>query len=205
MALASVQGEARLLGLAALMKEYKIGDLALVLTGLTNLCRDLSTSDQLAQPITTDERLSDLAACLEALMICCNNFEADMSLINQIINLGQEILKKTIDRRESVLHARLKAVLDGVEHNLDLRRFMFVPADQAIYWNSFFTLGDEFLITFPHVAKVELQELGNCFAAGRWTACVFHSMRLAEHGLRKLAKSMQVRITDKNKICPIEF
>ncbi|SRR6266478_308709 len=205
MALARMQGELRLLSLAALMKEYKIGDLALVLTGLTSLCRDLSTSDQLSKPICTDDELAKLAMVLEGLIICCNNFEADRSLINQIITLEQEILKQTVDRRESVLHARLKAILKGVEHNLDLRRFMFIPAEQAPYWNSFFTLGDEFLITFPHDAKVELQELGNCFCAGRWTACVLHSMRLAEHGLRKLAKSFKIKISDRGKICPIEY
>jgi hypothetical protein len=204
-ALARLRGRARPLALAALMKEYRIGDLAAVLSGLTSLCRDLSTSDQLSKPICTDQELANFATCLDGLVICCNNFEADPSLINQIIIFRQEILKHTVDRRESVLHARLKAILDGVEHNLDLRKFMYVPADQAPYWNSFFWFGDEFLLTFRHAAKLELQELGNCFAAGRWTACVLHSMRLAEHGLRKLARTLRVTVSDKGKICPIEF
>jgi hypothetical protein len=196
---------ARLASLAELVKEYKIGELALLLTSLATLCRDLLASDKLDHPIATDDKLSDFATCLEALAFFCTSCDADSSLIEQIHDFRREMLEGKADRREAVLHARLKAILLAVEHNLDARKFMYVPADQAPYWNSFFWFGEEFISTFPHTAKVELQELGNCRTAGRWTACVFHSMRLAEHGLRKLASSVKVKIIDKDRICKIEY
>ena len=204
MALTRKQG-ARLFSLAELVNEYKIGELALLLTSLTTLCRDLLASDRLSQPIATDEILSDFSTGLEALINFCMNCDADLSLVHQIHDFRQEMLEGKADRREAILHARLKAILKAVERNLDDRKFMYVPANQAPYWNNFFWLGKDFPIAFSHPAKKEATELGSCITAGRWTACVFHSMRLAEHGLRKLAKSVNVTLKDRGKVHPVEF
>ncbi len=48
-------------------------------------------------------------------------------------------------------------------------------------------------------------EAANCYAAGRWTASVFHSMRVAEYGLRRLAKRLKIKISSKGKNCPLEY
>lgn len=36
----------------------------------------------------------------------------------------------------------------------------------------------------------DIKEAGTCYATGRYTASVFHSMRVLEHGLRALAKDV---------------
>jgi hypothetical protein len=187
------------------MWEYRVLDLALMLGALRSFSRDLSTSDQLAQPICTKEKLSHLATVLDGLRICCENFKADPSLVIQIAKFQQDVSNGSVDSREAVILARINAIVIGINNNLDSRTFMFVPADQAVYWNSFFWCGDEFLRVFPHGAKAEATELGNCIAAGRWTACVFHSMRLVEHGLRKLATALHVKLKDKGKPQPIVY
>jgi hypothetical protein len=202
---AMISVEVRLLSLAELMREYRIDELALMLSGLTHACEKFSTSDQLNQPLATDERIHHLGALLEGLMICSSNFDADGSLLSQISNFRQEILAKKVDRRECVIARRLTDILEAIKYNLGQRMFLYVPPDQAPYWNNVFWFGDAFLVVFPHTAKVELAELGACRVAGRWTACVFHSMRLAEYGLRKLAKSMSVTLIDKRKRVPIEY
>jgi hypothetical protein len=49
-------------------------------------------------------------------------------------------------------------------------------------------------------------ESGRCYAKQQPTACVFHSMRVAEFGLRALARKANVSlISKKGKRCPIEF
>jgi len=48
--------------------------------------------------------------------------------------------------------------------------------------------GAHFLTEFPKSAIVEMSEVGRCYACGRWTACAFHCMRVAEYGLRRLFK-----------------
>jgi hypothetical protein len=41
-------------------------------------------------------------------------------------------------------------------------------------------------------ARADITEAGNCYAAGRNTACVLHLMRVMEHALRALATSLGV-------------
>lgn len=187
------------------MYEYKVGDLALMLGALIAASRDYSTSDRLSQPIATDEEMSNLAKVLGGLGILCRNFDADPSLLEQIKGLEQGILKKTADLRESVLHANLEAIIKGVQNNLDLRKFMYMPSEQAAYWDRADLFGYEFLSCFPTNAVVEMREAGNCFAAGRHTACVFHCIRVAEYGLRLLAKTLRVKIIDKGRTVPLEY
>jgi len=46
---------------------------------------------------------------------------------------------------------------------------------------------------FPPV-QPEIKDAGNCLAAGLPTAAVYHLMRVAEIGLRKLAKQLNVKL-----------
>src|SRR5260370_27264994 len=41
-------------------------------------------------------------------------------------------------------------------------------------------------------ARQDIRDAGNCLAFELHTACVFHLMRAAEHGLRKLARRLRV-------------
>jgi HEPN domain-containing protein len=41
--------------------------------------------------------------------------------------------------------------------------------------------------------KEDAEEAGNCFALGRYTACVFHLMRLMERVVRRLGKKLHVK------------
>jgi hypothetical protein len=187
------------------MYEYKVGDLALMLVGLTNANRDLGTSDTLQQPICTDEFCNQFSLVLEGIEILARNFDADPSLLEQIHSLAEELKTGMADRRESVLHARVNAIANGVENNLHSRKFMFMPAEEASYWNNPKIFGETFILSFPEKASFEMIEVGKCFAAARGTACVFHSMRVAEYGLRKLARKLRVTIGDRGKKCPIEY
>jgi hypothetical protein len=54
-------------------------------------------------------------------------------------------------------------------------------------------------------ARQDVKDAGNCLAATLPTASVFHLMRVAEHGLRKLAKKLKVKLTHTGKPSPIEF
>lgn len=194
-----------LLSLTELMFEYKLNDFALMLSSVISASRDLHTSDSLKEPICTVEYANALGITLDGLAIMCGNFNADPSLIKQIKSLSASLITGSADSRESVLCAQLKSIIEAVHINLDLRKFMFVPSDQATYWDDVEIFGDNFLIGFPKAAVVEAVEAGNCYAAGRWTASVFHCMRVAEHGLRRLAKRLRVTIKSKGKNCPIEY
>jgi hypothetical protein len=49
--------------------------------------------------------------------------------------------------------------------------------------------GSQVANAFPS-ARPDIEEAGNCLAFGRATACVFHLMRVVEHGLRALARNL---------------
>jgi hypothetical protein len=100
-----------------------------------------------------------------------------------------------------------------VKVELGALRFFFMPPERAIYYSDppgtdwleepTDGLGEglapmrDVIKAFPS-AEEELREAGKCFAFGRFTACVFHSMRVLEFGLASLATALNVRITNPN-------
>jgi hypothetical protein len=87
---------------------------------------------------------------------------------------------------------------------LAYRRFAFVQAskakpldevskDWAVVWQR-----------FPQT-KIDAEHAVECYALEQNTACIFHLMRVAELGLRDIAKKVGVKLTDKGKPQPIEY
>jgi hypothetical protein len=108
--------------------------------------------------------------------------------------IAAALLKKNIEdppktRRE------FEAVTFVVEAELSGKLFLFVPHHLAKYYESEDLLSDNVKRRFP-MASSELRNSGNCLAAGQYTACVFHSMRAAEIGLRSLGKVLNVEFPD---------
>ena len=54
-------------------------------------------------------------------------------------------------------------------------------------------------------AREEIKDAGNCIAAELYTACVFHLMRVTEHGFRIVARRLRAAIKDKGKRIPLEY
>jgi len=187
------------------MREYQLGDLAQMFTAILAAERDLIAAEALGTAKPDAEYCERLAICVDGLAISCANFDADPSLIDQMRRLEQELKAGIADTRCPVLHVRLRSIIEGVQNNLDSRKFMYIPREDALYWNNLNLFGVDFGTIFPIEAMFELGELGKCFAASRATACVFHCMRVAEYGLRILARRVGVKLTDKGKPQPIEY
>ncbi len=75
--------------------------------------------------------------------------------------------------------------------------FLHVPADRADYYGKQDLFGQKARDAFPS-ASFDVTESGNCYAAGRYTACVFHLMRVLEIGLGALARQFGVDAAHKN-------
>lgn len=194
-----------LVSLLQLMYEYKLADLAQMWTAVLSAQRDLLAAEALGTDKPDDRYCERLAICLDGLALCCDMFDADSSLILQMRNLENELKNKSADTRCPVLNARLRTIIDGIQNNLESRKFMFIPKEDATYWNSIDLFGTNFGTVFPAEAIFELMEMGRCFATSRAPACVFHCMRIAEYGLRILAQRVHVKLTDKGKPIPIEY
>jgi hypothetical protein len=98
-------------------------------------------------------------------------------------------------------HSEIRVLRETFEQNLQFRHFYRYPQAKAMMvamaepeWK---TITD----AFPN-SKEDAMAAVDCFALGHPTASVFHSMRVAEHGLRAIARERRLKI-GKNK--PVEW
>lgn len=85
----------------------------------------------------------------------------------------------------------LDLLIEVVQSELKGKLFLFVPPHRAKFYESDKLVSPAVKTAFPSACR-ELGEAGNCFAAARYTAAVFHAMRAAEIGIRVLAKELGV-------------
>jgi hypothetical protein len=82
----------------------------------------------------------------------------------------------------------------SVRAELKTNLFLFVPSHRAKYYE--LVLQSTVTTAFPAASK-EIVAAGNSLAVGLYTACVFHSMRAAEIGVRVLGVMLDVSFPDK--------
>jgi hypothetical protein len=86
---------------------------------------------------------------------------------------------------------QIKCIKTTFEAEMQSRLFTFILPHRAGYFSDE-NVGTEISTILGHMveflnAKTDLVEAGNCFAAGRFTAAVYHLMRTAEYGLVAVA------------------
>jgi len=129
-------------------------------------------------------------------------FEFRTELINWRIEAYSHILNrdavKRIDEIQRTVRREMRTVL-----------FMYIPSASAEYYDSFGRkkrlerneeaplFGNEVETKFAS-STYDVAEAGNCLAASRYTACVFHLMRVLEIGLAALAKVFGVSADHRN-------
>jgi hypothetical protein len=77
------------------------------------------------------------------------------------------------------------------------RTFLYVPAPNNAQHGQEKLFGSDVYEKFES-ARMDIQSAGNAFAVELYTACVFHLMRAAEHGLRAIANDRQVQLTTRS-------
>jgi hypothetical protein len=163
-----------------------------------------------------DEDLSDafLKQLLNGFLTDCASLCREIELQESVERLGGPLVTQlyaygTANWR--ALEGEFRVLRELMESELRKRRFAFVPAkkaeelenvldgnDQVQSWESIW-------IKIP-ATKDDIQEAVYCYALERNTACVFHSMRVAEHCLRVIARTLHVRLTQRRGAThPIEY
>jgi hypothetical protein len=86
-----------------------------------------------------------------------------------------------------------------IRKDLAGKQFFYVPRHLAdYYYDPSRTRTDREIFgelvhkNFPSAVE-DIREAGNCYATGNNTACVFHLMRVLEHGLRSLARKVRIK------------
>jgi hypothetical protein len=78
-----------------------------------------------------------------------------------------------------------------IADELSLIVFLRVLPDRAWYYNEPLTRWEAALRKFPSIG-FDVEEASKCFALNRYTACVFHAMRILEIGLTALGHHYKV-------------
>ena len=109
------------------------------------------------------------------------------------------LISKAIDQlsQPAPIHAiaakeKLKMLLDAVGVEIKAQLFLYILPHRSTYYEYSFIFKERLIeILFPNATK-ELIRAGRCYAVEEDTACVFHSMRATEMGLRTLAQYLKV-------------
>jgi hypothetical protein len=104
----------------------------------------------------------------------------------------------------SSLNADLRNVKDVLMTGLSKIWFIGIATALSRYADNSALFGEAVIIHFPETAE-DIRSVGNCLAVELPTAAVFHLMRVSEHGLRRLAKELRVKVEHKGKPHPIEY
>lgn len=78
-----------------------------------------------------------------------------------------------------------------LEDELKAALFFHLTPDRARMYNVDEAFGPEVSDAFPS-ASYDLREAGNCYALSRYTACVFHLMRVLECGLQAVSRATDI-------------
>jgi hypothetical protein len=121
----------------------------------------------------------------------CQTIQLRLSvkLIDHLINrVSQGIGYQELGREVEVLQDR---ITDEMEEYL----FMFIPAERAVFYNQPELFGADVLKRLPTI-QFDMTEAGNCYAAGRSTAVVFHLMRIMETGVQEFGTKLGVALAN---------
>jgi len=164
-----------------------------------NLNRDPQLSEQKRQAIS--DQLSNAAS---------DSWQAGLQHTSEVITeFRQHLLAWKVPQFATFKTSQAIARVDEIDRSIrrEMRQclFMRIPADRAEFYESYGIarkaqgplFGESVSSAFPSSA-FDVTEAGNCFASGRYTASVFHLMRVLEIGLRVLAEKFGIAADHKN-------
>ncbi|MGO9569136.1 MAG: hypothetical protein ACLP5H_16500 [Desulfomonilaceae bacterium] len=124
-------------------------------------------------------------------MECC----VTANLVEQII----ERIGIPDDRLMNSIMGQIGQINPTLIHELKSKKLYTIPAREAQYYKKDGTLlGEGVLTQFVGLdgLREDAEEAGNCFAVGRYTACVFHLMRIMESLVQEFATKLNATKKD---------
>jgi hypothetical protein len=144
------------------------------------------------------KNIKELAANLR---VDCEALELDAAIERLDIHLQAQLWPKTA--KYETLIVELRVLCEAIEGQLRHRRFAFISPDKAKLIEKIDNDWRVVLEKFSR-ARTDIQAATECYVLDCNTAAVFHSMRIAEYGLRALAWRLNLRQIGKQKF-PLEY
>lgn len=93
------------------------------------------------------------------------------------------------------LNEEVGIVIARIHDELGSDLFLQLPSDKAKYFHEEALFGSEVSNKFAKTTE-DVQEGGKCFAVARYTACVFHLMRVMEFAVQYLGKRLNISLVN---------
>lgn len=120
------------------------------------------------------------------------------------LQLSLDRIERSAQLDGSYLECEYKAIFEALQIEILKHQFLELERNRQKYFNADSLFGSEVREVLPE-AESDIREAGNCLALERDTAAVFHLMRAAERGLRRLAKRLRVKVVYHGNICAVEY
>lgn len=146
-----------------------------------------------ADGVSADECNNDIGL-IEFIRGECARFELQAACDRLDRILDKLKMPKLIIRSEFAFD--FKTALETIEDGLKQKLFYYYPDEMSRLLRSVEDGWKDVFVKFPSV-ETDARSAVDCYAMGHPTASIFHSMRVAEIGLRVLAKERRVTIHKK--------
>ena len=133
--------------------------------------------------------LSDVSNELFVVLAKCKDMGLTMSV------RGVERITESPPSTYAELGNTLPELQRRIEDELQSVYFLHIPTETRNYYLDEPQFGSKVAAKLP-LAIDDIQEAGKCFATGRYTACVFHLMRVMEFAVQYLGKKMNITLVN---------
>jgi len=149
-----------------------------------------------------DEAKTSTQTVLDLVKTACENVQISDAVLKGIKWAKEQIAKDGVTYEE---YGRVMEELDRrIKDELSTIRLFHVQSNAVQYYPAESSEYKKPLLS-PQAKKKfaksieDADEAGKCFALGRYTACVFHLMRVMERGVQRLGKKLRVPIPVEEK------
>jgi hypothetical protein len=104
----------------------------------------------------------------------------------------------------AVIGVEVRNLETQLSREIHERTFLWIAKDRTAFVEAENLFGEAVTKAFPSAAR-DIKDAGNCLAVASSTAVVFHLMRVAEYGLRALAKKLRVSLTHKGRTITVQL
>lgn len=125
----------------------------------------------------------------EALRFC-----QEMQLNRPSVDLERFLNSPPANLTYGLLLSEIAIVRRSVLNELFTCLTIQIPTPEVKYYKDDPLFGEKVANKFPN-AVTDIQEAGKCLALGRYTACVFHLMRVMELAVHYLGKKLNISLT----------
>jgi hypothetical protein len=167
--------------LEELMQLFHVHTLLAIVNDISELASWVANTPNYAEDALTE---ADVSASLERL--------ADVGRL--CATFGFNALSREVERnRQSIgdgcTYVELSKIAEALKTRIqdEYEDVLFLWIEEKNYYQKDDLFGPEVGEQFKG-ASFDIKEAGTCYAVGRYTACVYHLMRVAEFGLRSIAK-----------------